>query len=631
MGKPEAPETGGSRLPFLPTLDGIRALAVLAVFFYHADLEWMPGGFLGVEVFFVLSGYLITAIIWTSIRSEGRLSLKRFWVRRARRLLPAVLALLTGVTVASLIGWPEEVGRIRGDVVAALGYVSNCYQLGTDQGYFSAAGRPSPFRHLWSLAIEEQFYLVWPPVLAFLAFTVKRPGRIAGIVVAFIAGSTALLWLFANADAPSRGYYGTDARAAGLLMGAALALIWRPWELSTEARLRVSGWVRPLEKLGFLALAFILVTFVTFSEFSTFTFGPGITLVALATTLLIAATVHPGERATSFLGWSVLTALGRRSYAIYLWHWPVFVVTRPGVDLELSTSQALIVRSIITFILADISYRYIEMPIRSGALGRIGNRIRRRAQRSSMDARRLAFGWVTIALAFVVAMGSVAGAVVGAPGPRPTDVERSLDELEIDGRPAKPVAIEAAIEIPPPFRPAGSGSRFIIPALPAIVPSARPGTDLGDVMLVGDSVMLGAGSIIPRHIDDPYINARVSRAVHDGLDFLKRLRQRDRLGETVVIHLGNNGMFTDDQFDQLMHVLRGVERIVVVNVKVPRRWEGPVNRTIARGVQRYPTVGLVDWHRAWRSCPGKVFASDGYHLTKRGARCYSDLIATAIA
>ena len=233
-GQRVAPRTPEVRLAYSPGLDGLRALAVIAVLLYHADLPFLPGGFLGVEVFFVISGYLITALLLAEWRKEGRISLKDFWLRRARRLLPALYVLLVATLAYSVVFLPGEVAGLRADAVAAVGYVTNWFLILGQESYFEAVGRPSLLQHLWSLAVEEQFYLIWPIVMAVglgVGTTYRRQRVALAVALAGAAVSAvAMALLYTPGVDPSRVYYGTDTRATGLLCGAALAFLWSPAE-----------------------------------------------------------------------------------------------------------------------------------------------------------------------------------------------------------------------------------------------------------------------------------------------------------------------------------------------------------------------------------------------------------------
>ncbi|MPY93498.1 MAG: acyltransferase family protein, partial [Acidimicrobiia bacterium] len=410
---------GTRRLPYLPALDGIRALAVVAVILYHAEVGGVPGGFLGVEVFFVLSGYLVTALLWGEWRREGGITLRRFWAGRARRLLVANLALIAAVATALAVGWPEEAARVRGELVASLGYVSNWYLVLAEQSYFASLGRPSPVRHLWSLAVEAQFYLVWPVLFALLAGWLRSARRVAGAAVVLAVASALLaLALYQPGGDPSRVYYGTDTRAAGLLLGAALALVWRPFEAPGPTRACVRA---VLEAATVVALVGLVVAFAVVDELADSTYQGGLLSVSVLSALLVLACAHPRARLAQLaLGGRVAQAIGRRSYSLYLWHWPVFVFLRPRLDVGWSSGPTLAVRLVLVAALAELSYRFVEQPVRRGELARLARRVRGSARRAEPARRRqMLTAWAGMGGAAVAAAGVVAALVAFADEPPP--------------------------------------------------------------------------------------------------------------------------------------------------------------------------------------------------------------------
>jgi peptidoglycan/LPS O-acetylase OafA/YrhL len=586
----------GGRLPTLPALDGIRAVAIAGVLLYHSDIFWFPGGLLGVEVFFVLSGYLITSILWNELLAEGRVSIPVFLKRRARRLFPALFVMLAVACAVWVIWYPQEVARVRGDVAAAATYTSNWYMIHADHSYFAQFARPSPFGHLWSLAIEEQFYLLWPPILFGLFAWLRRPGKVARVALTGAGASViALSFLYHAGGDASRIYFGTDTRAAGLLIGSALAIVWRPYAFSSwSERHSDKPWL--LDAGTAFSTAIIVWAFMRFEDTSPWTYRPGLLVVSLATASLIASAVHPNARLGRVLGIRPLRWLGKRSYSVYIWYFPVFALTRPGVDNQLSIGTAFAMRVAITITLAELSYRYVEQPIRNGALGRMLRRVREQS-RAGAARRRTVLG--------LSAAGSIALIL------------------------ASSLAVAMAAATPPHHEPSASSGGHI----------GRPEDitpiDLGlgpdpHVVAVGDSVMVGARPQLRERFGTIRVDAKVARQVSEGINRLKLMRRRGQLGDVVIIHLGNNGKFTSAQFDEIMRIVSGVKRVLFVNVKVPRRWEASVNRVLVAGVHRYPGVVYVNWRHQWRYCNGRIFGSDATHLTPAGARCYARVIAGAI-
>ncbi|HEU4325217.1 MAG TPA: serine hydrolase [Roseiflexaceae bacterium] len=362
-----AVRAGDPRLPYLPGLDGLRALAVIGVVLYHAEVG-LPGGFLGVEAFFALSGYLITALLLAEWRSSGQIDLAAFWKRRALRLLPALLLTLVGALICGALLLPDETESLPGDVLAALAYVMNWRLVGGEQSYFDPMLRPSLLQHLWSLAVEEQFYLIWPVLFLAGMRYLRARGLLAATLVAAV-GSMVLMALLYQPDAdPSRIYYGTDTRASGLLLGAALAMVWRPGaQVPAEA---ARGWL--LDGLGLAALGGLLLGAFVLDSAHPLLYRGGLTLVAVATLVAVMAVTHPAARLMpAALGWAPLRWIGVRSYGIYLWHWPIVNVTRPYLDVSIDGLPLLLLRLTLIVALADLSYRAVELPVRHGALGRL--------------------------------------------------------------------------------------------------------------------------------------------------------------------------------------------------------------------------------------------------------------------
>jgi peptidoglycan/LPS O-acetylase OafA/YrhL len=401
-----APVATEARLPYSPGLDGLRAIAVMAVLLYHAELPFIPGGFLGVEVFFVISGYLISALLLAEWRQKGTINLKDFWLRRARRLLPALYVLLVVSMSFAVVFLPGEVAGLRADVIAAVGYVTNWFLIFGRESYFESVGRPSILQHLWSLAVEEQFYLIWPIVLAvgLSLGTVRRRKQLVltVAVVGAAASAVAMALMYTPAVDPSRIYFGTDTRATGLLCGAALAFLWSPGDKYRSAdkwasfrslgpgRLRRRWWPAVpllLDIVGATALFALILFGLNLGEFEPLLYRGGLVAVALATALLIAVVVHPRSWVVSrLLGSAPMRWLGVRSYGIYLWHWPVFMVTRPELDVPFGGLPLLALRLGTTILIADLSYRFVETPIRRGALGRAWKTLRGARDRNAGDS-----------------------------------------------------------------------------------------------------------------------------------------------------------------------------------------------------------------------------------------------------
>lgn len=612
---------------YLPGLDGVRALAVLGVLLYHADLTWISGGFLGVDVFFVLSGFLITSLLLEEFDRSGRINFARFYLGRARRLLPALILMLLIVAAVVSLFFRDAAASLRADIVASILYVNNWWYILNDASYFEFIGRPPLLKHLWSLAVEEQFYLIWP-VLAFFAMRVanRRGVRLLAITLAFLSTAWMIILSVQNgfpdyAD-PSRAYFGTDAHAMGLLIGAALATFWRPGRLRADIPTAARGLITAG---GIAALATVIGFFLFVGEFTPWMYQRGgFLLLALVVALLIAMATHPASSLGSWMGTQPWRYLGQRSYGLYLWHWPIFMVTRPSLDVPLDGIPLLILRLGLTVGIAELSYRFVEMPIRRGAIDRWIKNWREATGAARRRLTRQGSAIIALSIAVVVTL-SISLASAPAPAAQealPDDVAAALGLDE--GGPT-----EVSLDDP------GEATESLPVGVPDPSPSneqatAIPGTNAnGRVSAIGDSVMLGARQTLKDAIPGTKVDASVSRFPGAFVGRLKKFTKREKLAPTVVIHAGTNGVMPEDMFREILDIVQDVPRVIVLTTNMPRSWRAPNNKVIKNVVPDYDNVTLVDWYKESKDHPD-YFVSDGIHLTSKGARAYAASIKRAV-
>lgn len=597
---------------YLPGLDGVRALAVLGVLLYHGDLTWMRGGFLGVDVFFVLSGFLITTLILEEYNRSGRIDFKRFYLARARRLLPALLLMLVIVGMLAAFIYRDSAAQFRADAIASLFYVTNWWYIISDASYFEAIGRPPFLQHLWSLAVEEQFYLLWPALMLIL---LRWRGRRGVFYVALIGALASTAWMaflaisngYPQEADPSRAYFGSDSHIMGLLLGAALAMVWRPGRLSTRL---TAGAKAVVTAVGVLALLVVLYFFLQVGEYSNFLYRGGFLVLSAVVCVLIAAASHPGAPFGRMLGAQPMRYIGQRSYGLYLYHWPIYVITRPDLDIPLDGPALLALRLGLTFLVAELSYRYVEIPIRRGAIGAFMQRWRDADpdERAYLGRRILASSGVAIA-----ALGLMgAGLATAKPADQaiPADVAAAIgiddggpSEILIDEPATTPSAGASTAPSPDPAASEDPGT----PSADGLPTNAN-----GALTAIGDSVMLGVASQLMEKIDGSKVDAEVSRQAGGVLDRVQRLSKKGLLAPTVVIHTGTNGIVTEDQLREMLDLLSDRERVVVVNTNVPRPWMEPNNELIAKVVPDYPNAVIADWYSVSVDNP-EYFVSDGTH------------------
>lgn len=653
------------RLPFIRGVDGLRAIAVMAVLFYHAEFGWALGGFLGVEMFLVISGYLITSLLLVEWLKTGRIDFKAFWFRRARRLLPAVGLLLAVVTTVSVLFYRDTVAQLFGEVVAAAGYVTNWLLIFKDVSYFESFERPSLLQHLWSLSVEEQFYVLWPILFAvgmgLLRFKTKKATLRAflGITVVGIAGSTILMAaLFTPFSDPSRVYYGTDTRMAGLLVGVALALVCIPWRVKPAAtRVRRIG----INVVGFGCLAVLAVILIRMEEFAPLLYRGGFLITSLATAGLIATVVHPSGRIGALLDNRVMNWIGTRSYGIYLWHWPIFMLTRPGFEVADAPVAVFVLRTAATFAFAEVSYRLVEMPIRKLGfkpwLDSLMDLVRRPSVRigligaavgvalailmvgpqvsdTSASESALADSALTseivdtrVSSSPSASSSSISSATTTAPDPAvlPADVIDDPGTTEDTDTPSESVDPPDLSETQ---APTSTTSPFDQPDSelwvdPASVPPPS-------VTIIGDSILAGSANAIlatfPNYVT---IDATVSRQFRHATDVADKLVSEDALGDIVIIHLGTNGAFSSETFDEVMESVSTATRVIVLTTAVPRRWEDAVNKAILAGAERWPNIEILDWQSIAKE-NDSWFNSDHVHLNSTGQQAYAEVLAETV-
>lgn len=612
-------------------LDGLRAIAVTAVLLFHADFYWARGGYLGVDLFFVISGFLITGLLANEIQSKGHASLGSFYWRRAKRLLPASWLMMVGVIAAAQWFAPDGLPHMRNDAKASLVYLTNWELLRAHTSYFEAIGRPPLLQHLWSLAIEEQFYLVWAPLVL---LSVPRIGRRGLATVALLLAAASAVWmavLAVNMGYPelgdsSRLYFGTDTHGFPLLMGAALGLAWQPERArrSMHPLPRIGGLL-----LGLAALASMFVLFTHLSEVSPKLYPWGFLLAAAVSMTLVATATHPGMPFGRWLDIGFMRWIGERSYGIYLWHWPIFMMMRPGIDLRmLDANTMLILRIVLTVGIAALSYRFVEMPIRHGMLDRILRDMRSKTTRPGAWLRGLA-----IIFGAVLTFGAVAGVLRNAPAEAAPahDVSKAVaadvpaNDVLASTATTATVAIAQGTQSPAPAGSAGETLKPVEAPVPVVPPKPDQPPAITftghDLTAVGDSVLLGSSHLLKVSLGGTDVHATMGWQAADVIKQLDALRHANQLRPVVLVHLGTNGYVYEKQLRQILSMLADRKRVILVNTHVPRRWMEFNNALIERAAPDFPNVVVVHWSDVSEDQPD-YFVSDGVHLTDIGQRAF---------
>lgn len=606
------PDNSTTRRRYMPGIDGLRAFSVIAVIAYHLDLNWAPGGLIGVGIFFVLSGYLITDQILQRWKQDQRLDLKYFWIRRARRLLPAMFVMLFFTAMWLLLFDRSRLAALQGDFISSTLYFNNWWLIFHDVSYFESFGPPSPIGHLWSLAIEEQFYFIWPLVIIVgLRLAPQRGKLIVMCLTGAFLSALAMALIYQPGVDPSRVYYGTDTRAFALLIGAALALAWPSQNLTNKISRR-SRYI--LDFSGAIGLITLILMIWRTNEYGQFLYYGGLVLVSILSAIIIAVLAHPASRLAKIMGCKPLRWIGVRSYSIYIWHYPVIILTNPTVDTGGFDGFRVLFQLGVSLLLASLSWKYIEEPIRQGLLGRWC------AQLSTRLRFKIRPLFIFIAVPLIILSISCSSnldtKLSAAPNTGTNTNHDKNDEHNVTLVP--PLPVPTPVPVP-------------VPADPPKKPEPQPQVEEAGkgVTAIGDSVILDAAPYLQELLPGIVIDGKVGRQMSQAQEVVDKLRAKGKLGTRVIINLGTNGAFNSNQLRKLLTSLEDVQQVVLVNTRVPKKWQNTVNTLLKKVALEFPNAMVVDWHS---SSEGKdsYFYEDGVHLKREGAKSYAALVAKAI-
>ena len=575
-------------IQYIPAIDGLRAIAVIAVALYHLGVSWIPGGFLGVDLFFVISGYVITRLLLDSIQERGGLDLRDFYRARIRRLLPPLLFMIISTSIVVGLWAPDTTKKFLTDAPFSVLGGMNWWLVFNHQDYFASSGRPPLLQHTWSLAVEAQFYLLWPLILLLvLKYLGKRLIPAAALTIAAVSGITLMFVSFqldsSTSSKVSHVYFGTDTHSIGLFLGAALAVSWIPQNFSLQVSRRAQDFIDGIGVFGFIG---ILATFLLIDETKPTLYKLAFPLAGLFGTAILVSIVHPASRFAPLLRNKVLLWIGERSYAIYLWHWVIFQISRPQVDLAGQDWALFALRILLVLAMADISLRLVELPIRSGAVAYWFRGMKYRTP----EARRRQKIAVALGSSFVLLLSAIVSVSALI------EVDKKNQELIQTLKDAeKPLATK-------------------------VEPANTPG-----LWVTGDSVILGIRHQLEINHPIALINARVGRQAPELLDVILHDGPQVK-GSPVVFDLGNNNTLTRAQVVAIFEALKEAPFRIVVNTAVPRPWRDANNVLINEVAAQYPNTFVVRWDQVSEGHP-EYFAPDGVHLVPTGERAYVEAIS----
>nr|WP_160038488.1 MULTISPECIES: acyltransferase family protein [Paenibacillus] len=639
-----SPLQGSNGKRYMPGIDGLRALSVLAVIAYHLNLKWAQGGLLGVGIFFVISGYLITDQIVSEWKKHNSLDLMNFWIRRARRLLPAMIAMLMFVAVCLLFVDSSRLEALKGDFLSSLLYVNNWYLIFHEVSYFESFGPASPIGHLWSLSIEEQFYVVWPLLLVLGLKITRRRRKLVLMILGLAAVSAlAMAMIYVPGTDPSRVYYGTDTRAFALLIGAALAIVWPSRKLREHVS-RVARGV--LDITGLLGIVVLLILMHRINEYDDFLYHGGFVIISFIAAAVIAVLAHPSSFVGRIMGCKPLRWIGMRSYSLYIWHYPVIILTNPAVNTDGISVGRIILQLTFSLILSALSFKYIEVPLRRGKFREVrsnGFPVRRRGYRHRLRIRPVILAAVLLVIFIPLACTANLSnsktplETVEAGGTqqilRSNESETMQQQKESQSKAEHSDPSKATREMNGAEKkeetsvPSTSDNLNRSENKESITTKIQSGEG---ITAIGDSVILDAKPFLKKMLPGIIVDGKVGRQMWQAQEVVNELKARGKLGDRIVIELGTNGAFNTKQLRELLQSLGDDKQIILVNTRVPRNWQDTVNAAIEKVSKDFSNTTVVDWYSASEG-KNDYFYRDGVHLKRDGAEYYASILVNAIS
>ncbi|GEA76132.1 acyltransferase [Latilactobacillus sakei] len=628
---------------YITGFDGLRAIGVIGVILYHLMPYTFTGGYLGVPIFMVVSGYLITDLLVQEWEQNHWINLKSFYLRRVKRLYPGLLTMLFATGAYITLFERQMLHNLNQIIITNILYVYNWWQIGHGQSYFDRfANNESPFTHLWTLSIEGQFYLLWPFVVVALIIGFKNKGRIARVLLG--AGLVSAIWMailyHPNAD-PSRLYYGTDTRMFSILVGAALAFVWPSTALKQKIIPR-QRWT--LDGIGLLSTITMLILMVKMNAESAFVYRGGLFIFSLLICVLVAVVAHPGSDWNRLLTNPVFNWLGKRSYGIYLYQFPVMIFFE-GVFKNVAAHPVLypVIEVAIIFGLTELSYRFIEQPLAHYPYQELGQRMRQFVKHPTLNRQSgLVFG---MAIVFLVGL---VGAIQ-APGQPAPDAHKSAlavniqkNKKENDAR--NKALVEKAKAQNKQQKKAKSKAQADKEAEAAAqkhpVNQEYEKYGLTQVELqkaqsmpitaIGDSVLLDAGKTLQTLFPNMLVDASVGRQLNKSTPVVDSYAQKGALSDTVLISLGTNGSFTQAQLDEFMAAIGSQRKVFWLNAYVPTRpWQNDVNQMLKGAAKKYPNLTIINWYDQARK-HGDWFYDDQVHPNPVGVKEYAAIVTKAL-
>ena len=586
---------------YLPSIDSLRALAVLAVIIYHIDVNYLPGGFLGVDLFFVLSGYLISSLIIKEYKKTGTLNLYNFYMRRARRLLPAVYFMITVCLVFMVLFNGVLLRKSHLDAVFGYIYSSNWWYIFHKLDYFDSFGAQSPFKHLWSLAIEEQFYMFFPLIFLIFNRQKKEEGQSSSlsknflyIVLGLILISLVTHILLFDINNINRIYFGTDTRAFSLLVGVVGALVYPMDKLSSPTNAKESALYSVVSLTSISTL--IAIMFYT-SEYNTWLYKGGFLLVAILGLIIIISSGKQHTFISKALSFRPIVFIGKISYSLYLWHFPIIVLTTPVSEIGNPNLFYVTLRIILTFIAATLSYLFVETPIRKLGFVNYINLLYKRIRKLRLNVKRgIVSSFAVVLILSVMGLFGKGVPFLSTAFVKEMDANKESQFLNNDNN---------AENNPNQSEEKKENEQ-----------NNKEEKKYSTLLIIGDSLTVDIGEKVKEKYPGAIIDGKISRQLTAATTTAQNYTKYNSENTAVIFQLGTNGPFTEAQAEELIKLFDKSD-IYFVNVKVPRAWEKTVNTALNELKEKHQNITIVDWYSVANS-QGDYFEPDRVHLNQNG-------------
>lgn len=609
---------------YISGFDGIRTLAVIGVILYHLAPYQFQGGFLGVPIFFVVSGYLITDLLFQEWQQNKRIDVIGFYIRRVKRLYPALVTLVLATTAYITLFARDLLANIRAVIMTNLLYVYNWYQVAHHESYFDKFGTQSPFTHLWSLSIEGQFYLFWPLIIIILLKFVKKKQPIFDtmIILAFISALLMAI-LYRTGQDPSRVYYGTDTRMFSILLGAALAVVWPSTalrkDLPTNLRLL-------LDVIGGGALMLLCLMFMQMTGESALVYRGGMFFFSVLSMILVAVVAHPGADMNRLLTNRLFAWIGKRSYGIYLYQYPVLVFFESKINVADHSFLYALIEVALILVLSDLSYRFLELPLQHFDYSKTWSTLKEFCRRDSSYGNKRWYMLIPGLIVLLAVVGATTGTTSGSEAKKDTALEKTIKEN--DKKVAKQnkniAAKTSSSEHSSSSADTNTAKQF------DLTENEIAKAKQLQITAVGDSVLAASSTTLQEIFPNMYVDAKVGRQVGEAIPVLQSLAQSGKLANTVLLSEGTNGPYSEQELDQIMAIVGKERKLYWINVHVPtRRWQDQVNNDLKVAAKKYSNLKVIDWYTYSKDHP-EWFYDDNVHPNPEGLKYYGPYVARQI-